>query len=93
VGGLPVRRVQHGHVGRYLAPDFLPSMGMKPTDLLYLKTGERIASNQQLAEIRKNDPGCCPMNGSVRVNHGLVEQRPVGGFVLVEQESNREPGR
>jgi hypothetical protein len=27
------------------------------------------------------------------VNHGLVEQRPVGGFVLVEQESNREPAR
>ena len=66
---------------------------MRPTDLLYLKTGERIASNQQLAEIRKNDPGCCPMNGSVRSNHGLVEQRPVRGFVLVEQESNREPGR
>ena len=31
-------------------------MGMNPTDLLYLKTGERIVSNQRLAEIRKNDP-------------------------------------
>lgn len=40
----------------YLEPDFLPNMGMKPNDIVYLKTGERIASNERLAQIRKDDP-------------------------------------
>jgi len=42
--------------GAYLAPDNLPNMGIESTDILYLKTGERVASNERLAQLQKEDP-------------------------------------
>ena len=42
--------------GAYLQPDNLPNMGMKSTDILYLKTGERVATNERLAKLQKEDP-------------------------------------
>lgn len=41
----------------FLAPDQLERNHLKPTSLLYLATGERVADAQRLEEIRTNDPG------------------------------------
>jgi len=40
----------------FLRPENLADMGIKSTDILYLKTGERVATNERLAEIQKEDP-------------------------------------
>jgi hypothetical protein len=45
-------------------------MGIKSSDIVYLKTGERPASNERLAQLRKEDP-----KGLVPV-HFLDETRP-----------------
>jgi len=42
--------------GAYLKPENLPNMGMKSTDILYLKTGERVVNNERLAQLQKQDP-------------------------------------
>jgi hypothetical protein len=54
----------------FLAPANLPNMGLKPSDLVYLKTGERPASDERLTQLRMEDP-----NGLVIV-HVLDESRP-----------------
>lgn len=40
----------------YLRPENLPYLGIKSTDILYLKTGERVATNERLAQLQKEDP-------------------------------------
>jgi Amidohydrolase family len=40
----------------FLRPESLADMGIKSTDILYLKTGERVATNERLAQIQKEDP-------------------------------------
>ena len=38
-------------------PENLPDLGIKSTAVLYLKTGERVATNERLAQLQKEDPG------------------------------------
>jgi N-acyl-D-glutamate deacylase len=40
----------------YLRPEHLADLGIKSTDILYLKTGERVATNERLAQLQKEDP-------------------------------------
>jgi hypothetical protein len=40
----------------FLAPENLANIGIRSTDIVYLKTGERIASNERLAQLRKEEP-------------------------------------
>ena len=54
----------------FLAPENLTNMGIKSSDIVYLKTGERPASNERLAQLRTEDP-----KGLVLV-HFLDETRP-----------------
>ena len=54
----------------FLAPDLLHRMGIAPSSLTYLPTGERVADAGRLAELRATDPG-----GSVVV-HFLDEDDP-----------------
>jgi N-acyl-D-glutamate deacylase len=54
----------------FLAPENLENMGIKSSDIVYLKTGERPASNERLAQLRKEDP-----RGLV-IAHFLDENRP-----------------
>jgi hypothetical protein len=54
----------------FLAPENLPNMGIKSSDIVYLKTGERPATNERLARLRRDDP-----NATV-VIHFLDESRP-----------------
>jgi len=54
----------------FLAPDNLPNIGIKPSDILYLKTGKPIASKQELTNLRRDDP-----NGMVLVKY-LDETNP-----------------
>ena len=41
----------------FLAPERLPVWGLRPSDLVIVDTGERIADEARLAEIRERDPG------------------------------------
>jgi dihydroorotase-like cyclic amidohydrolase len=41
----------------FLAPDRLRQRGLLPTSLIYLPTGERVASESRLSELRATDPG------------------------------------
>lgn len=41
----------------FLAPEQLARNGMKPTDLTYLRTGERVRDADRLRELRESDPG------------------------------------
>ncbi len=41
----------------YLAPEALPQKMLKSTDIEYIATGERVASDERLVEIREQDPG------------------------------------
>lgn len=41
----------------FLRPENLTNMGIKSSDILYLKTGERPATNERLAQLQKEDPG------------------------------------
>lgn len=41
----------------FLAPDRLPIWGLQPSDLVIVDTGERIADEARLREIRAQDPG------------------------------------
>jgi N-acyl-D-glutamate deacylase len=54
----------------FLAPANLPNIGIKPSDITYLKTGKPIASDEELAKLRKEDP-----NGIVLVKF-LDEDNP-----------------
>jgi len=54
----------------FLKPNNLPAIGIKSSDILYVKTGERPVSNERLAEIQATDPG-----GNA-VIHYLDESKP-----------------
>jgi cytosine/adenosine deaminase-related metal-dependent hydrolase len=41
----------------FLAPERLPERGLKPSSLTYLHTGERVADEARLRELRESDPG------------------------------------
>jgi N-acyl-D-aspartate/D-glutamate deacylase len=41
----------------FLAPERLPERGLSPSSLTYVPTGERVASADQLRELRRADPG------------------------------------
>lgn len=41
----------------FLAPERLPSWGLQPSDLVIVDTGERVADESRLREIRAQDPG------------------------------------
>ncbi len=41
----------------YLAPETLPQKLIKSTDIEYIRTGERVATNERLEELRAQDPG------------------------------------
>lgn len=54
----------------YLAPEELPRKMLKSTDIEYIATGERVASDDRLLEIRATDPG------GACIVHFLDESRP-----------------
>lgn len=54
----------------FLRPDQLPQIGIKSSSILYVKTGERPATNERLAEIQAKDPG------GLAVIHYLDEANP-----------------
>jgi N-acyl-D-glutamate deacylase len=54
----------------FLAPENLANIGIKPSDITYLKTGKPIASDEELASLRREDP-----NGMVLVRF-LDEDNP-----------------
>ena len=54
----------------FLRPNNLPQIGIKSSDILYVKTGERPATNERLAAIQAADPG-----GNA-VIHYLDESKP-----------------
>ncbi|WP_164701697.1 amidohydrolase family protein [Modestobacter sp. KNN46-3] len=60
----------------FLAPEQLPRLGIGPRQLTYLPTGERVADDRRLAELRATDPG-----GGVVV-HFLDEEDPADLAVL-----------
>ncbi|GAA4737761.1 amidohydrolase family protein [Modestobacter marinus] len=60
----------------FLAPEQLHRMGIGPRQLTYLPTGERVADDRRLAELRATDPG-----GGVVV-HFLDEDDPADLAVL-----------
>ncbi|WP_369130210.1 amidohydrolase family protein [Modestobacter roseus] len=60
----------------FLAPEVLHRMGIGPRRLTYLATGERVADERRLAELRAADPG-----GDVVV-HFLDEEDPADLAVL-----------
>ncbi|HET6909648.1 MAG TPA: amidohydrolase family protein [Mycobacteriales bacterium] len=41
----------------FLEPERLPRMGLKPNRIRYMPTGERVADEARLRELRANDPG------------------------------------
>ena len=41
----------------FLAPERLPAWGIRPTNLVLVETGERIADETRLREVRERDPG------------------------------------
>ncbi|HTX00767.1 MAG TPA: amidohydrolase family protein, partial [Acidimicrobiales bacterium] len=41
----------------FLAPERLAAAGLSPSSLRYVPTGERVASDERLAELRQADPG------------------------------------
>jgi hypothetical protein len=40
----------------FLKPEQLPRLNITSSDIMYLKTGERVSSNERLAEIQRTDP-------------------------------------
>jgi hypothetical protein len=54
----------------FLAPENLANIGIKPSDIVYQKTGKPIASAEELARLRRQDP-----NGVVLVRF-LDEENP-----------------
>ncbi|MCT1479233.1 amidohydrolase family protein [Microbacterium sp. p3-SID336] len=41
----------------FLAPELLPNMGITPSSLVMVETGERLADEARLREVRRTDPG------------------------------------
>ena len=41
----------------FLAPERLGERGLEPSSLTYAPTGERVASEERLRELRRADPG------------------------------------
>lgn len=60
----------------FLAPEALHRIGLRPTDITYLATGERVADVERLAELRASDPG------GLAVLHVLDEDDPADLAVL-----------
>ena len=54
----------------FLRPSNLPQIGIKSTNIMYLKTGERVASDEMLTEIQSTDPS------GTAVIHYLDESKP-----------------
>ncbi|MCH9668077.1 MAG: amidohydrolase family protein [Actinomycetia bacterium] len=54
----------------YLAPETLPQKLLKSTDIEYIATGERVATDERLDEIRAEDPG------GACIIHFLDESKP-----------------
>jgi hypothetical protein len=61
----------------FLAPERLPERGLRPSDLTYAPTGERVATEQRLRELRASDPG-----GLAIIRH-LDEDDPADRAVLL----------
>ncbi len=61
----------------FLAPERLPERELQPTDLTYAPTGERVASEERLRELRAVDPG-----GLAIIRH-LNEDDPADLAVLL----------
>jgi N-acyl-D-aspartate/D-glutamate deacylase len=61
----------------FLAPERLPERGLRPSDLTYAPTGEQIATDGRLRELRSADPG-----GLVIIRH-LDEDDPADRDVLL----------
>jgi hypothetical protein len=61
----------------FLAPERLHERDLKPTDLTYAPTGEKVASEERLRELRASDPG-----GLVVISH-LNEDDPADLAVLL----------
>ena len=60
----------------FLAPEALGRMGLTPSSITYLGTGERVADARRLAELRAGDPG------GLAVVHMLDEDDPADLAVL-----------
>jgi N-acyl-D-aspartate/D-glutamate deacylase len=54
----------------FLSPERLPERGLRPTDLVYAKTGERVADAARLRQLRAEDPG------GLCIVHFLDEEDP-----------------
>jgi N-acyl-D-aspartate/D-glutamate deacylase len=61
----------------FLAPERLHERGLRPADLTYAPTGEQLASEERLRELRSRDPG-----GLVIIRH-LDEDDPADREVLL----------
>jgi hypothetical protein len=68
--GYPYGAGSTGIGAAFLAPENLPNKGLKPGNIVYLKTGKPIADDTELIKIRKEDP-----NGRVLV-FTLDEKNP-----------------
>ncbi len=60
----------------FLAPDRLAAAGMRPSNLVLLGTGERIADEARLIEVRQSDPG------AACIVEFLDEQVPADAAIL-----------
>lgn len=54
----------------FLTPEQLPLMNMTSSNILYVKTGERISSNARLTQLQKTDPS------GLAIIHYLDEKKP-----------------
>jgi N-acyl-D-aspartate/D-glutamate deacylase len=61
----------------FLAPERLAERGLRPTDLVYAPTGERVADAGRLRELRESDPG------GLCLVHFLAEDEPADLAVLM----------
>ena len=60
----------------FLEPDYLRERGLLPSSLTYLPTGERVADEARLRELRATDPG------GITVMEFLDENDPADGVIL-----------
>ncbi len=61
----------------FLAPERLPERGLTPADLTYAPTGEQVATEERLRQLRADDPG-----GLVIIRH-LDEDSPADRDVML----------
>lgn len=65
----------------FLRPESLPRLGITPSDIVYLKTGERPADGARLAEIQEQDPL------GLAIIHYLDEADPVEADLIAQAVS------